>query len=40
LKKGEKGEIPFHLSAMMLDRNLQNEGKEQIYGTSLWKKNK
>jgi hypothetical protein len=29
----EKGELPFHLYAMMLDRQLMNEGKEQIYGS-------
>lgn len=27
------GELPFKLYAMMLDRQLMNEGKEQIYGT-------
>lgn len=29
----EKKEIPFTLYAMMLDRQLMQEGKEQIYGT-------
>lgn len=29
----EKGELPFHLYAMMLDRQLMNEGKEQVYGS-------
>jgi hypothetical protein len=29
----EKHELPFHLYAMMLDRELMNEGKEQIYGS-------
>ena len=29
----EKGELPFNLYAKMLDRQLMNEGKEQIYGT-------
>jgi len=35
---GKKGEIPFRLSAMMLDRKLANEGKEQIYGTQVYGK--
>lgn len=30
---GEKGEIPFRLIAMMEDRLLMYEGKEQLYGT-------
>lgn len=30
---GEKGELPFRLAAMMEDRLLMYEGKEQIYGT-------
>lgn len=34
----KKGEIPFRLSAMMLDRKLANEGKEQIYGTQVYRK--
>ncbi|WP_185113577.1 DUF6624 domain-containing protein [Chryseobacterium sp. JM1] len=29
----EHKEIPFRLYAMMLDRQLMNDGKEQIYGT-------
>jgi len=29
----EKQELPFSLYAKMLDRQLMNEGKEQIYGT-------
>ncbi len=32
----KKGEIPFQLSAMMLDRKLAEEGKEQIYGTQIY----
>jgi hypothetical protein len=28
-----KGELPFYRYAMMLDRFLLNEGKEQVYGT-------
>lgn len=35
---GKKGEIPLRLSAMMLDRKLANEGKEQIYGTQIYGK--
>ena len=31
----EKGELPFKLYAMMLDRQLMNQGKEQIYGTQV-----
>jgi hypothetical protein len=31
----EKGELPFRLYAMMLDRRLMNQGKEQIYGTQV-----
>ncbi|QNL49215.1 hypothetical protein H8S90_21130 [Olivibacter sp. SDN3] len=30
---GQKGEIPFRLVAMMEDRLLMYEGKEQLYGT-------
>lgn len=30
---GKKGELPFTYVAMMLDRKLTGEGKEQIYGT-------
>jgi hypothetical protein len=29
----EKNELPFRLYAMMLDRSLMNQGKEQVYGT-------
>lgn len=29
----EKGELPFRLYAMMLDRQLMYEGHEQVYGT-------
>ncbi|MGY3088649.1 hypothetical protein ACVWYF_001689 [Hymenobacter sp. UYAg731] len=29
----ETGELPFRLYAMMLDRQLMYEGKEQVYGT-------
>lgn len=32
-KAAEKGELPFHLYAMMLDRDLMYNGKEQIYGS-------
>lgn len=28
-----QGELPFHLYAMMLDRYLMDENKEQIYGS-------
>ena len=31
----EKGELPFLRYAMMLDRQLMGEGKEQMYGTQL-----
>jgi len=31
----EKGELPFRLYAMMLDRQLMNQNKEQIYGTQI-----
>ena len=31
----EKGELPFRLYAMMLDRQLMNQNKEQIYGTQV-----
>lgn len=34
----KKGELPFVLAAMMLDRKLANEGKEQIYGTQVYGK--
>ena len=29
----DRGQLPFHLYAMMLDRQLMYEGKEQLYGT-------
>jgi len=32
-KAADNNELPFHLYAMMLDRDLMDEGKEQIYGT-------
>jgi len=32
-KAADDKELPFRLYAMMLDRELMNEGKEQIYGT-------
>ena len=32
-KAGKNGELPFYLVAMMQDRLLKEEGKEQIYGT-------
>ncbi|UOQ72866.1 DUF6624 domain-containing protein [Hymenobacter cellulosilyticus] len=31
----EKGELPFSRYAMMLDRQLMTEGKEQLYGTQV-----
>jgi hypothetical protein len=31
----EKGELPFDRYATMLDRQLMNEGKEQLYGTQV-----
>jgi len=34
-KAAKKGELPFYLSAMMLDRKLVNAEKEQIYGTQV-----
>jgi hypothetical protein len=32
-KAAQENELPFNLYAMMLDRQLMNEGKEQVYGT-------
>jgi len=32
---GDRGEIPIRLVAMMQDRLLVNQGKEQIYGTQI-----
>jgi hypothetical protein len=34
-KAADNHELPFHLYAMMLDRDLVNEGKEQVYGTQI-----
>lgn len=34
-KAADESELPFHLYAMMLDRDLMDEGKEQIYGTQV-----
>ncbi|MCC8426440.1 DUF6624 domain-containing protein [Mucilaginibacter sp. UR6-11] len=36
---GKKGELPFKYVAMMLDRKLSNENKEQIYGTQMYFQN-
>lgn len=35
-KAGKSGELPFKYVAMMLDRKLTDEGKEQIYGTQVY----
>ncbi|MCX2429173.1 DUF6624 domain-containing protein [Pedobacter sp. GR22-10] len=35
-KAGKAGELPFKYTAMMLDRKLSNEGKEQLYGTQIY----
>ncbi|OWK71162.1 DUF6624 domain-containing protein [Pedobacter sp. AJM] len=35
-KAGKAGELPFKYTAMMLDRKLSNEGKEQFYGTQIY----
>lgn len=35
-KAGKTGELEFKYSAMMLDRKLANEKKEQIYGTQVY----
>ena len=32
-KAAEQNELPFSLYAMMLDRQLMRDGKEQVYGT-------
>jgi hypothetical protein len=37
-KAAEENELPFNLYAMMLDRQLMNEGKEQVYGTQAMSK--
>jgi hypothetical protein len=34
-KAAENNELPFRLYAMMLDRQLMNDNKEQIYGTQI-----
>ncbi|MET4083945.1 hypothetical protein ABIB40_003918 [Pedobacter sp. UYP30] len=34
-KAGKEQELPFKYSAMMLDRKLNDEGKEQVYGTQV-----
>jgi hypothetical protein len=34
-KAAESGELPFHLYAMMLDRELMYAGKEQVYGSQV-----
>ncbi|MGY4385952.1 putative lactoylglutathione lyase [Pedobacter sp. UYP24] len=33
---GKAGELPFRFVAMMLDRKLANENKEQVYGTQVY----
>jgi len=35
-KAGKSGELPFKYTAMMLDRKLTGEGKEQVYGTQIY----
>lgn len=35
-KAGKKGELPFKYVAMMLDRKLTHEGKDQVYGTQIY----
>lgn len=35
-KAGKRAELDFKYSAMMLDRKLTNEGKEQVYGTQVY----
>ncbi len=37
-KAGKSGELPFKYVAMMLDRKLSMEGKEQLYGTQVFMK--
>jgi hypothetical protein len=32
-KAANRGELPFYLYAQMIDRDLTNQGKEQLYGT-------
>jgi hypothetical protein len=33
---GKNKELPYRYSAMMLDRKLADEGKEQVYGTQIY----
>ena len=35
-KAGKDNELPLKYSAMMLDRKLNEEGKEQVYGTQVY----
>jgi hypothetical protein len=35
-KAGKNKELPFRYTAMMLDRKLADEGKEQVYGTQVY----
>lgn len=37
-KAGKEKELPFKYVAMMLDRKLADEGKEQVYGTQIFSK--
>jgi hypothetical protein len=34
-KAAEEGELPFFRYAMMFDRDLMDQGKEQVYGTQV-----
>ncbi|MDB5025898.1 MAG: DoxX family protein [Mucilaginibacter sp.] len=34
-KAADENELPYRLYAMMLDRDLMNQGKEQVYGTQV-----
>jgi len=34
-KAADEGELPFYLYAMMLDRDLMYQGKEQVYGSQV-----
>jgi len=34
-KAADEGELPFHLYAMMLDRDLMYQGHEQVYGSQV-----
>lgn len=38
-KAGASKELPFNLVAMMQDRLLMSQGKEQLYGTQIWCEN-